>query len=223
MYLLGITISSCGFAIVAYLRFLYLALLLRLTTTSGASSSISNGGSGRKKRDDLLSPGKRARTVNVLSFLNALVMIVLMALAACFDSSHYAAHQYFAYIFFFLNVVYQLAHAWLQRQVASSVSRVQLRNARALPSGGVRILTRPHAKSVLFVFTAVAAVIAFLLKVSDAGYSAVAVFEYMLTLSIWLFWMSIGADFYLFRASLLAKIGVQSGDDRSRVINIEDV
>jgi hypothetical protein len=214
--------SSCGFAVVSYLRFLYLALLLRLTVISPNHLGADAYGGGVEGATSL-SPGKRARIVNTLSFLVALIMAALMALVACFDSSHYAAHVYLAYTFFALNVAYQACHAWLQLVVSTAQQRVELRNARTVRQSGRRVLTHRHAKTLLAFTTLAASVVALLMQASGASYSTTALFEYVMMLSILLFWTSIGADFYLFGASILAKIGAQSHDDKSRVIHVEDV
>ena len=166
----------------------------------------------------------RMRHVNTLSLLVAFIYALFFMITACFDSRDFPlVHTKFAYTLFVAGLAFALLQTWLDwRIVHPQLVRLRLRD------GGARgCLSRRHSKLALCVLTAIAALVALILKAAQAPYGTVSFFEYLLVLCLLLFWVSVALDFALFRVTVIAKAGGDSSASgaasNARVVVVDDI
>ena len=167
----------------------------------------------------------RMRHVNTLSLLVALTYAVLLMITGCFDSRDFpAVHTKFAYSLFVFGNLFGLLQTWLDwRIVHPQLVRLRLRDG-----GAHGWLSRRHSKLALTLATAAVSVLTLILKLANAPYGTVALFEYLIVACLLLFWLSLGLDFALFRVSVIARAGGDAApgsgvSSAGRVVVVDDI
>lgn len=200
LFAMGLTVAAMLFLATAWLRFSFVAVLVRNSPAMSAA---------------------RSRHVNSLAFLIAFIYALLLALVACFDSRDFGSlHIDFAYAFFAVASIYNALQAWLDWTIVHpSIARLRLRDGSATPW-----LSRRHAKVVLVVVNLLVAITLLILVLAHADYTVASVFEYLTMALLLLFWIAIGGDFDQFTVTLVSKAGPRSaepGVGGNRVVQLQ--